>query len=252
MTTATARNGRAARVPTIAPAELQPAPTSPRSLAEALLAFQTEAPKLLKDSEAKIVSPKGSYTYKYVTLDGVLDDVVPLLLKFDLLWTAKAAIDEHGNPAVHYCMTHVPSGDRDEWTGPLPCERPGPQALGSALTYMRRYTLVAYLNLAPGDDDDGAAASQNGVQNAERNAQPQAAPAKPSDRPATAPQRKMLRAKARDAGLSAERLANVILVATGTEAREWTDEAAAERWLGRAMDRLPARHVNAVVEGIGS
>ena len=33
-----------------------------------------------------------------------------------------------------------------------------PQALGSALTYMRRYALSAITGVAPGDDDDGQAA----------------------------------------------------------------------------------------------
>ena len=33
-----------------------------------------------------------------------------------------------------------------------------PQALGSALTYMRRYALSAITGVAPGDDDDGEAA----------------------------------------------------------------------------------------------
>jgi hypothetical protein len=34
-----------------------------------------------------------------------------------------------------------------------------PQALGSALTYMRRYALSAIVGVAPGDDDDGNAAA---------------------------------------------------------------------------------------------
>lgn len=33
-----------------------------------------------------------------------------------------------------------------------------PQAIGSAVTYMRRYTLAAIVGVAPGDDDDGNAA----------------------------------------------------------------------------------------------
>jgi len=34
-------------------------------------------------------------------------------------------------------------------------ERPGPQPLGSALTYGRRYSLAAFVGVAPDDDDDG-------------------------------------------------------------------------------------------------
>lgn len=42
-------------------------------------------------------------------------------------------------------------------------ERKGPQAVGSVLTYLRRYALAAVVGVAP-DDDDGNAASDHGRQ----------------------------------------------------------------------------------------
>lgn len=252
-------NGRAPRV--IAPS----ATPEPRTagLADALLAFAAEAPKLHRDADGQIQNR----TYRYATLDSVLDDVAPLLVKHGLVWTAKAILQD-GQPAATYRMTHVASGEIDEWTGPLPCIEPGPQKLGSAMTYMRRYELVAYLNLAPGEDDDGAAASVfTGRAPVDRYeipplsdrahdpaprptaAQPTAAPAKPSERPATAKQRTMIEARARAADLTADELANVLLAAAGDETRIW-DEGAAERWSQRALDRLPARLVDAVLEQI--
>lgn len=52
-----------------------------------------------------------------------------------------------------------------EWIGsvyPVVSEKASPQAMGSAMTYARRYTLGAILGLAADDDDDGNEAS--GVQ----------------------------------------------------------------------------------------
>ena len=55
-----------------------------------------------------------------------------------------------------YKLLHV-SGDHEAGEYPLPTSGT-PQAIGSAITYARRYTLVAVTGLAPEDDDDGAAA----------------------------------------------------------------------------------------------
>jgi hypothetical protein len=258
---ATTINGRAPRAPRI---ESVPDVREP-GLADALLAFAAQAPKLRRNATGQIQHR----TYGYTTLDGVLDDVVPLMVELGLVFTAKPAIAEGGEPAALYKMTHVPSGESDEWTGPLPCVDPGPQNLGSAITYMRRYTLVAYLNLAPGEDDDGLAAStgrppvdryaSNGDQNDHHfdqridqkvdTAQPVAAPPKPSGRPATAKQRSMIRARAQAVDLTDDELANVLKVAGGEEATTWQD-GAAKRWSDRALDRLPARLVDAVLDGI--
>ena len=216
----------------------------------ALLAFHTEAPKLVRDAVGQIQSR----SYRYTTLDALLDDVEPLLLKFDLLWTAKVVLQD-GQAAALYRMEHVPSGECDEWVGPLPCVGPGPQNLGSAITYMRRYTLQAYLNLAPGDDDDGAAASaQNGSQPAANNgpgpSQPTSAPPKQSERPASAAQKRLLNVRAPEAGLGAGDFANVMLVAAGEPPRVWRTEEHADQTLKRLLDRLPAKLVDAVLEGI--
>ncbi len=79
---------------------------------------------------------------------------------------------------------------------------------------------------------------------------PSSPPAKPSERPATAKQRAMIGARADAIDLTASELANVLLAAVGEEERRWQDHAGVERWLGRQLDRLPARHVDAVLEGI--
>lgn len=225
----------------VAAAETEHVPT----MIEALLAVQAEAPKLTRNAQGQVQNR----TYGYTTLDAVLDAMVPLLDKHELLWRFKPTTGEDGKAALRYRITHVPTGDFDEDVVPLPMVREDPQAYGSSQTYMRRYTLQAYFNLAPGDDDDGAAASTTGETSAPSRETSAAAP-KQSERPATAPQRKMLRAKAGAAKLANSAFANVLKAAGGDEPVQWSDEAAADRWLDRALERLPARLVDEVIAGI--
>lgn len=49
----------------------------------------------------------------------------------------------------------------------IPVEKENPQAIGSAITYARRYSLSAMVGVAPDDDDDGNYASGNGHRNNE-------------------------------------------------------------------------------------
>jgi hypothetical protein len=258
--TAIAANGRAPRVPTLTP---EPAHSDGMQLAAAVLRVQAAVSKLRSNADGHI----GSRSYRYVTLDAVVDEVLPLLVSEELLWRAAPTIHEDGQPALRYRMTHVPSGETDEDVMPLlGCT--DSQALGSATTYDRRYALTAYLNLTV-DDDDGAGASvrapvdhyaeaeaaHNAVQNAgeantsQSTSQPTAAPSKSTGRPATAKQRTMIEARARAIDLTADEFANVIKVAAGEERVTWQD-GAAERWSKRALDRLPAKLVDAVLEGI--
>jgi hypothetical protein len=263
--TAAATNGRL-RTPRVI--EALALGDEPAGLNDALLAFAADAPKLTTNADGQA---RGG-TYRYANLDGVLDDVAPLLVKHGLVWKVRPTIAD-GQPAARYSMTHVPSGEVDEDLMPLPGATT-PQTLGSALTYMRRYALVAYLNLAPGDDDDGASASTgrppvdryapnrgrdwvadsspgrlNAAPSTAAVNQPTARPATGSERPASAKQRALIEARARDADLTPDELANVLKKAGGEETVIWQDGAAA-RWSRRALDRLPARLVDDVLEGI--
>ncbi len=254
MSATTPINGRT-RTPRVIEALAEPRTLG---LAAALLAFAAEAPKLQKNTDGQA----GPRTYKYANLDGVLDDVAPLLVKHQLVWRVQPTIAD-GQPAARYSMTHVPSGECDEDVMALP-GAVTPQTLGSALTYMRRYALIAYLNLARGDDDDGAAASRpngaqsasNGAQSASNGAQssaqsqPTARPPAPSPQRASAAQRRMVYGRAATAGLSSSGFANIILIAAGEPERTWETEAAAANTLGRLVDHLPAKLVDGVLQRI--
>jgi hypothetical protein len=67
---------------------------------------------------------------------------------------------EGGRPVLGYRLQHAQSGEKVGGVMPLLLTKQDPQGLGSALTYARRYSLCAVLNLVADDDDDGNTASQ--------------------------------------------------------------------------------------------
>jgi ERF superfamily len=127
----------------------------PASLHEALVKFQADAPRITKDAKAKV----GAYEYEYVKLSTLSEEVLPRLAALGLTWVTKPMIHEpSGQPALGYALSF---GDEAiEGVAPLMMKGGGPQDLGGAITYMRRYVLCAVLGLAPDTDDDAAQAQQ--------------------------------------------------------------------------------------------
>lgn len=149
----------------------EPAPVKPiASLAEALAAFQAEAPTFTKGKTAKVkMKTGGEYSYKYADLSDILPVVSPLLAKYGLSWSSKPARAEDGQLVLRYRLLHT-SGETDGDEMPLGVDpHCKPQELGSAITYMRRYAMTAQLNIATEEDDDGKAA-----QSADRTSRPAA------------------------------------------------------------------------------
>jgi hypothetical protein len=132
-------------------------------LFSAILAVQAEATTLPKDKTAKVrMKAGGEYTYRYTDLATVVEQVGPKLAAHGLVWMTKPSSDEHGNPTLSYKIAHAPSGEFE--AGEMPLMLAGAvdsQALGSAITYARRYALCSVLNLVADDDDDGKAAASS-------------------------------------------------------------------------------------------
>jgi hypothetical protein len=128
----------------------------PPNLAAALALLQTKLPRITKSETANVVSQKGSYSYTYAGLADVSAQVLPLLGAVGLSFMARPTFDDNGRYVLVCTLMHT-SGESREGTYPLPASGT-PQALGSAMTYGRRYTLCAMTGVAPDEDDDGAAA----------------------------------------------------------------------------------------------
>lgn len=142
-------------------------------LSEALVAAQAEMPRLVKDEEANT----GKFAYRYLSLQGLLEQVLPVLNRHGLALIQMPGVYEN-QPVLWTHIRHV-SGDELKSPMLLPSTAAdGAQALGSALTYARRYAVLAFLGLAPDEDDDGAKASGAGSSSA-RPAPRQAAPEDP-------------------------------------------------------------------------
>jgi hypothetical protein len=247
-------NGTATEINGSAPAA--GAPALARSLAEALAAFQAEVPTFRKSKTARVQTKTGgTYTYRYADLGDIVPLIGPLLGKHGLSWSAKPRRGADGDWTLHYVLRHV-CGESDEGEMPLLVERDCKiQELGSAITYIRRYAMTAQLNLATDEDDDGQAANASKVANgspvsAQPSPRPVAVPAKPSERPAAANDIRRIEGLAADADMTDAELANVILFAAGEQPRVWHQESAAASTLKRLLDRLPARLVDQVLDGI--
>lgn len=115
------------------------------------LQAQQEFPKLQKDGE------NPHFRSSFITLDNLLDKVLPVLNKNGLsLVQSVTSVD--GVPAL---LTQVSDGEKAvESTMLLMMKSNDPQGQGSAITYARRYSLMALLGLAAGEDDDGNAANE--------------------------------------------------------------------------------------------
>src|SRR5579863_7052788 len=145
----------------------------PGTLAEALAQLQGRLPRVAKEHTAKVETKTGgNYKYAYADLTDVSAAILPILSELGLSFTARPSIltvDGVNRFVLHYSLLHI-SGSELSGTYPLPDpDRLGPQDLGKAITYARRYSLTAITGLAPGGDDDDAGMAQQEHQRQPRN-----------------------------------------------------------------------------------
>ena len=131
----------------------------PGSLAAALAALQADLPHIGKDAAA-IVPTKtgGTYGYKYADLATITKALMPRMAALGLSFSGCPTMID-GQFMLAYRLVHM-SGDSDERSGFYPLPQGTPQAVGSAITYARRYTLCAVTGVAPDEDDDDGQASE--------------------------------------------------------------------------------------------
>lgn len=117
----------------------------------ALAKAQAEFPAIKREKTVNT----GSYSYSYASLDGILEAVREPLSKNGL-----ALVQLLDGQGIRTELRHEAGGVIGA-TFPLPHVPEKPQELGSMLTYLRRYAVVAILGIAPEEDDDGAAAQRS-------------------------------------------------------------------------------------------
>jgi hypothetical protein len=125
-------------------------------LAKAFIAAQGELEPVIKDKTARTEK----FSYDYVGLDTVMPAALKVLNKHGLGVVQSVGNGAHDGSTTLTTMLIHASGEWIADTQPLLLVRPDPQGQGSAITYARRYGLMAMIGMVAEEDDDGAAASQ--------------------------------------------------------------------------------------------
>lgn len=126
-------------------------------LAGALAKAQGEIGKAKQSQEAVVPMKKGGqYSYGYATLADIWD-ACRKPLSDNGIAVMQAAETIEGGVEITTLLAHS-SGQWASSQLVFVLEENDPQAIGSALTYGRRYGLAAIVGIAPAEDDDGQAA----------------------------------------------------------------------------------------------
>lgn len=139
------------------------------ALATALSAAQAEIAGARKDAQ------NTHFRNQYATLESAIEACKAVLPKHGLSWSQFPSLDEHGNVVVETILMHK-SGEWLSGALALPVSKKDAQGVGSAITYGRRYSLMAVVGIAPEDDDGAAAASGGEVREMRAAPRPQQAP----------------------------------------------------------------------------
>lgn len=176
-----------------------------KNLYKALAGFQQEVGTIGKDSKG--------YGYDYASLEHIVEVATPVLKKHGLGFSQPL-----DGQSIKTIVFHIESGEAIESTLDIPqgVELKGMnefQALGSGITYLRRYSLASILGLVTDEDSDASGEQTN----------------KPvykasADKPASEKQLNLIRVLAKKAGTPDEaieaRLAQITTAAEASEAIE--------------------------------
>lgn len=126
-----------------------------KAYVSAMKAFKADLPEITRNRVAQI---KENFSYDYATLDNVCDKIAPALSKYGLTHRWKMSQSE-GKIRVTCVITHEMGHSEEESTLEAGADTSGGknaiQAVGSTVTYLERYTLLAACGIAvKGQDTD--------------------------------------------------------------------------------------------------
>ncbi len=109
---------------------------------------KTEFESLVRSEEAQIKGRK----YNYVKLERLLEITDPVLTKHDLIvWEGMEMIGDYQGLCM--MLVDLTSGAWIKTHGRMIPDEPGPRAVGTTISYLRRYMRLSILGLAQEDDD---------------------------------------------------------------------------------------------------
>lgn len=160
--------------------------TTPHTAHPTLVAALAAAQGEMRAADLDRTNP--AFKSRYATLASIMDAIRAPLARHGLAITHTLA-SQPGGVVVGTALLFGEERLGTEILMPLP-QNATPQAVGSAITYGRRYGVSALLAVVADDDDDGEAVSapmREAGRQARRAEPPAPAPAKPAPAPAKAP-----------------------------------------------------------------
>ncbi len=134
----------------------------------AMASVREDLPQIVKTQSVNYQGTKGRVNYRYEDLSAVTEALTPVLAKHGLSFRWRTNSDSKDAVSVTCVVSHR-DGHAEETTLSANHDHSGMkndiQAIGSAVTYLQRYTLKAALGIAAANDDDGRTATPetNGV-----------------------------------------------------------------------------------------
>lgn len=125
-----------------------------KQIAEALVSAQKEIKFAIKDS----TNPH--FKSKYANINSTIDAIKPALNNNGIAFLQSLSPSDDSKLHLTTRLIHS-SGEWIEDTAVCPLQKQDAQAVGSAISYIRRYSLAAFLGLYSDTDDDGQATVLN-------------------------------------------------------------------------------------------
>jgi len=125
------------------------------NIAKALMDFNAKVTKISKDAKNPF------FKSNYASLSNIQDAIAKPLSESGLVYSQMPT----GINGLTTILIHAESGEyfMDSYTMPV-SKQNDPQAVGSAITYAKRYALAGILGLNIDDDDDGNKAAEKPVE----------------------------------------------------------------------------------------
>lgn len=131
-----------------------PYPEEIKAMHAALAKAQAEYPPIERSKTVRVrTKDGGSYEFAYAPLDAILAAVRPVLAAHGIAIIQRLE-NPAGTPSIRTELLHA-EGAAIAASFPIGEIPASPQALGSLLTYLRRYALVSMLGIAAEEDTDG-------------------------------------------------------------------------------------------------
>ena len=142
-----------------------------KAFVQAMNAFRADPPRLTKNHRVDYTTNKGRTQYDHATLDHVCEVIGCALANVGISYRWQTTQVESGAVQVTCILTHRDGHSEKTALQAMPDQSGGKnaiQAVGSVVTYLERYTLLAATGMAAEDQDDdgriGGAAQQGATQ----------------------------------------------------------------------------------------